>query len=351
MCPWSEIIKHVKHDPELCDIYVATEEYSGRCDVHGRFLFKFSRRNNVERPVVSAYLVENGFLRVEWPRRYKFAVCLTHDVDFIYPPMGHIVDASKKTLRNWDISEFSRRLLCRLIRKFNPYLNFKNIMTLEEEYGACSSFFFKASRKEYGQRYDVEKIREELLDIIERGWEVGLHAGYYSYNDPQRLKEEKERLEKVVGRKILGVRVHYLRFKVPDTWRILAEVGFKYDTTFGYADMPGFRNGMCHPFKPCTIDGEMIDIWEIPLTIMDTTLYGYLHIKPREAFEKMKLLAKQVEKYNGVLTILWHNNTFDELRMREWSQLYRALLSYLKSRKAWMTCAMDIYEYWSSIYG
>jgi len=85
------------------------------------------------------------------------------------------------------------------------------------------------------------------------------------------------KLEKVLGKKIVGYRNHYLKFKVPETWGLPKEAGFKYDTTLGYADCVGFRNGMCHPFKPFDLNiNSYINILEIPLIIMDRTLFDYM---------------------------------------------------------------------------
>jgi peptidoglycan/xylan/chitin deacetylase (PgdA/CDA1 family) len=180
--------------------------------------------------------------------------------------------------------------------------------------------------------------------IIDASCEVGLHGGYYSYNDPKTLKEEKNRLEKALGKSVIGIRMHYLRFDVPSTWRMLANLGFKYDTTFGYPDMPGFRNGMCHPFKPYDLEkNQEINILEIPLTIMDGSLFK---MNFEEAWSLIKILVENVEKNAGLITILWHNTTFDEVFWGKWSKLYAKILQLLKERKAWMATAEDIYKYW-----
>jgi peptidoglycan/xylan/chitin deacetylase (PgdA/CDA1 family) len=158
------------------------------------------------------------------------------------------------------------------------------------------------------------------------------------------LKKEKEILEKVTGRRMMGIRMHYLRFSVPYTWRILSELGFKYDTTFGYADMPGFRNSVCYPFNPYDlILNKELDILEIPLTIMDSSLFSIGYSKAWAIIEK---LVENTEKNNGLITILWHNNTFDEINYGEWSRLYEKILSYLKEKKAWITNAEDIFRNW-----
>jgi len=49
------------------------------------------------------------------------------------------------------------------------------------------------------------------------------------------LEVEYPEGKKVLGKKAIGYRNHFLKFKVPDTWTLLEKAGFKYDTTFGYA--------------------------------------------------------------------------------------------------------------------
>jgi hypothetical protein len=69
---------------DLIDLFVAKQEYEGRRDQYGRFIYQFSNNRDVLRPVVSDYLINNGF-DVEWPENHRFAACLTHDVDSVYP--------------------------------------------------------------------------------------------------------------------------------------------------------------------------------------------------------------------------------------------------------------------------
>jgi hypothetical protein len=66
----------------------------------------------------------------------------------------------------------------------NPYWNFKKILELEGRYGAKSSFYFKATSKDSRDwKYDIADLRDELGYLTDMGWEVGLHGGFYSYND------------------------------------------------------------------------------------------------------------------------------------------------------------------------
>lgn len=175
------------------------------------------------------------------------------------------------------------------------------------------------------------------------GWEVGLHGGCRAYRDPKRLLAEKRSLEKILNRRVAGYRNHYLRFQVPDTWELLERAGFLYDTTLGYPDCTGFRNGMCHPFRPFNLntDREM-RILEIPLIVMDRTLLLHMRLNPKQAWDEMERLLTTAERHHGVVTVLWHN----EFMIDESLQFYKKILEYGRTRGAWMTGGRDIAAWW-----
>jgi peptidoglycan/xylan/chitin deacetylase (PgdA/CDA1 family) len=338
----------LRKNEDLWDMFTRKEEYSSkRLDNHNRFTHASSGHKDILNPVLSRYLIDSGF-KVEYPEKKKFAICLTHDVDEIYPPFSHTVLSSLHHIKNLNLSGLKNQLLWRQKGKeASPYWNFKEIMALEKKHNAKSSFYFLADERDIRRfRYNVEALENEIGFIADEGWDVGLHGGYYAYDDLQEIKKEKDRLEKLLGRNVIGYRNHYLRFKTPDTWKHLAEAGFKYDTTFGYEDMIGFRNGMCHPFRPYNLNaGQYVDVLEIPLCIMDTTLWG-LRPHVRSAWETVETMMKIVESHSGVLTLLWHNNMFNCPFRTPLSRLYIKILSYAESRGAWIASAEDIWKWW-----
>ena len=339
----------LRKDKDLWDVFTRKEEYSPkRLDSHGRFAHAFSSNQNIQNPIVSRFLVDNGF-RVEYPENKKFAICLTHDVDEIYPPFSHTLLSSLHHAKNFDLPGLKDLLFWRQMGKENsPYWNFKEIMSLEEKYNAKSSFYFLAAERDVKRfRYNLESLEDVIGLIADRGWEVGLHGSYYAYDDLQEIKREKDKLERLLGKKVTGCRNHYLRFKVPDTWELLAKAGFKYDTTFGYDDMVGFRNGMCHPFRPYNLrTDQYIDILEVPLCVMDATLWG-LNSKIQSVWETVESLINVTEKYNGVLTLLWHNNTFNCPFRDQMYRLYKKILSYSYERNAWITSGDQMWRWWN----
>lgn len=339
----------VEDDKTLSDIFAARQEYAGRRDRRGRFLGRYSTHINSLEPVVSSHLISAGLLDPNWPDNHSFAACLTHDVDFIYPTWTETFFAAAELTLRMNPKRGVRRLLTKLRKdkSSSPYRTFDRITKIEAAYGAKSSFYFKATPTAtlMDRFYDLADLRGDFTKIADAGSEIGLHLGYYSFDSLPQIASEKERLEKALGCGITGVRIHTLRFSVPDTWKILARAGFEYDTTFGYPDMPGFRNGMVHPFTPYDLDLQKdIDILEIPLTVMDKTL---MDLGFRKASAIINGLITTAERNKGVITILWHNNMFDELYRGTWIRLYERILATLRKRNAWMTSAEEIRDHWS----
>lgn len=338
------MIEALKSDESLWELFTKKEEYTPLpLDKYQRFPYYLSKHRNVLEPKVSDFLIQNG-LKVEYPNDKKFAVCLTHDIDIVYFSKLKIAYEVVQSLRKRQISKSLKILLSRVNKKFNSLWNFSKIMDLEQKYGAKSTFYLLAlDESDLDFNFRIEDLKNELRNIIDNGWEVGLHGGHKAYNNLNEIKKEKERVEKVIGKKTIGYRNHYLRFQVPKTWELLKEAGFKYDTTFGYADCVGFRNGMCHPFKPFNLNtNKYIDILEIPLTIMDCTLDGYMRLDMKNAWEITKRLVDTVEKLKGVITILWHNTYM----VHEMLELYEEILKYCHKRNAWMTSGEEIWRWW-----
>ncbi len=341
----------LQQDRNLWDLYTRKEEYSPQqLNRYELFIHAYSANQNILEPTVSKYLVSNGY-EVEYPDHQQFAVCLTHDVDEIYPPHKHTLLSFLTCLKKLDFDGVKQQVCWnRYEKKKSPYWNFQEIMDLEEKYDARSTFYFLATNSDIRRfRYDIEDLEIVLGQIIDKEWEIGLHGGYYAYNDLKEILRERGRLEQVLGKKVVGYRNHYLRFRVPDSWEILEKAKFKYDTTLGYSDMVGFRNGMCHPFRPYNLrTSTEINILEIPMAIMDVTLFNSAKSYD-EAWAMTRRLIDTVASCHGVLTLNWHSNNFSCPFRWSWPQLYEKILQYCSNKNAWMTSGIEIYKHWKTI--
>jgi len=329
----------------LWDLFTRKEEYDSPVrDHYDRFPSSASSNPDIFSPQVSSFLHQSGY-RPEYPGKKTFAVCLTHDIDVVYKSAfakGRSVLSDIARKKSPPASRPARWWSSKKV----PFCNFPAIMDLEERFGARSTFFFMAENPgEMSYAYTPEDLEQEIRDITTRGWEVGLHGGYTAALNPRGMQEKKDRLEKIIRKPVTGYRNHVLRFRVPDTWEYLAQAGFAYDTTLGYADCAGFRNGMCHPFRPFNLNSDReIGILEIPLVVMDDTLGGkYMQLDNREKWEVIRLLIDRTASCNGVFTLLWHNTFFQG----EEGALYEKILQYCSDKGAWMTSAEEIARHFS----
>ncbi|WP_068320813.1 polysaccharide deacetylase family protein [Pyrococcus kukulkanii] len=284
-------------------------------------------------------ITPSSYSYLRYPNNKKFAVVLSHDVDLVRPSWRYYAyHLIKKPKIGFNL----------LIRQKNPYNTFEKIIELEKKFGTKSTFFFMAVDKDpTGIRYRIEDFKGTLRMILDEGFEVGLHGSYTAYNDLNQLKKEKSRLERVTGEKVQGYRNHYLRFKIPETWKLLEKAGFKYDSTIGYNDLVGFRGGVPYPFygfDPAS--NETFKVLEIPLNVMDGTLFEYMRLSVDKAFELVKKLMDIVEEYHGILTLNWHNDKFDGIYWRHYEELYVKILKEAKKRDAWLTNGIELVEWW-----
>jgi|WetSurMetagenome_2_1015567.scaffolds.fasta_scaffold45974_3 peptidoglycan/xylan/chitin deacetylase (PgdA/CDA1 family) len=334
-----DIIPILQKNQEIWDLFTRKEEYNSQIyDKYDRFPYYASANRTIFEPRVSRYLLDHGY-HMEYPDGKKFAVCLTHDIDVLYK-----TEVSKGVSALWALrkAHFAKCVhsLAEMQSKKMPWWNFSETMALEEKYGAKSSFYFKVQNPgDRDHTYDIKDCESVIGEILDKGWEVGLHGGHTAYNHPVEIKEMRQKLEKISIKSVVGYRNHFLRFRIPDTWEHLSSAGFRYDSTLGYADCIGFRNGMCHPFKPynLTLQHE-IDIVEIPLMIMDQTLDCYMRLDPGKAWEMTKQLIDTVADCHGVITLLWHNTYL----IGEQREFYEKILKYCSEKNAWMTSGEEI---------
>lgn len=322
-------------------------------DKHDRFPAWESlayRNSFLHRPIVNEHIelfwswiesFTSGYRRMNWWGENGFAVCLSHDVDHIIKNR-HLFDACKHALA----IILKRKKLIKAIKYMkdyflnirdytkDPYWTFNKIIDIEKKNDFYSSFYFMASdNSDPDFRYDVsDQKAEKLINELEvYGCEIGYHGSLSSYNNERIMNIEKKRLDSMVSKKPYGCRQHYLKFKVPFTWRYQFQSGILYDTTMSFADHEGFRCGICFPFKPYDIlDDKVLDIWEIPLLIMEGTLQSpiYRNLTPEEGLKSIFSIIETVKRYNGVFTILWHNSSFD-YNWDGWNYVFEETINYL----------------------
>ncbi len=219
------------------------------------------------------------------------------------------------------------------------------LIDLENKNNIRSTFYFLAlNEREEDFNYNLDSLTPYFKRIKVAGSEIGLHGGHRAFNNIQKIEAEKRDLELKCGENVKGYRNHYLRFKTPDTWKHLEALQFTYDTTYGFADLVGYRNGLCYPFRPFDwVNNSYLDILEVPLVIMDVSFWKYMGLNIEDSFLLFKKIFNDIKSVNGVLTILWHNHSM----IGNEGILYHWILDYLvKDEEIWFTNTLELAEYW-----
>lgn len=152
-----------------------------------------------------------------------------------------------------------------------------------------------------------------LINKLSGCTDIGIHPGYKSFLSTHRVKKEIDRLSKIIDRPVVNSRQHFLRGQIPDSYRLLIDVGIKNDYTMGYASVTGFRAGTASIYNWFDIEKDQItDLKVFPFVYMDGTLNEYLKLNPQEAKERILKIYTEVKNYCENFIFLWHNETIGE---------------------------------------
>jgi hypothetical protein len=299
------------------------------------------------------------------PTGYNFIACLTHDVDHVgirnhkwdHTMFGFLYRAIVGSLINFCRGRRSiRQLAANWMAAFSlPFVHLGLVKDfwnqfdryIEIERGLTSTFFVIPKKGDPGQnangpaptmraaRYELAEIEPQLHRLISSRREIALH-GIDAWRDAAKGRTELEAVRRLTGESDIGVRMHWLFFNEQSA-ATLEKAGFSYDSTVGYNETVGYRAGTTQAFKPLEVERML----ELPMHIMDTALFypAYMNLSPKRARAVVNDLVENALRFNGVLTVNWHDRSIAPERL--WEDFYLGLLEDLKQKGAWFPTAAE----------
>lgn len=327
-----------------------------------------------------------------WPDKAPFALFLSHDVDQIHDrEVFHFlasVNHIRRMLMNGEPGNLKlalKRLVRIVFAPKPPLQDFETILAIERKHAFRSTFFIlhDICASKNGPRYRLDD--PALHQIVERiqatNGEIGLHGGVKCVNDAAKYRQCREDLNAAFNGIIVGIRNHLLRHDGAVTWQTQQHAGFTYDATFGHAHQCGTRNEQFSPFyvetdsRQQTADRRPLTTLEsphtvrgykevphcsatlrvagsaahsaalqptansqpttnnrllvIPLTVMDCTLFRSMKLSGDAALDAAWKAITPVIEAGGLVSLLWHNNYFNEPEYADWQWVYERLLERL----------------------
>ena len=321
-------------------------------DQHGRFTYDLSLQSSLNTaylPVVEVYRemlarrLETAGIPIKRPEGWVF--CPTHDIDYLRkwrPGMIYreIVEYFAFNRRRVSAGQRASRLGAFAADLLKPGDIFRTsihrMINRVSQAGGRATYFLKTgAHGPHDVYYNPGNgfLRKTLHRLEALGFEVALHPSFHAQDHAGYLHEEKERLEAVWPLSIRSVRQHYLRYDLLNTSRLHEEAGFFIDSTLGFPDHEGFRRGTCHPFRIFDIqNNKPLNLWELPLSIMDGTVFNRRHLSIDEAIQASSRLAEACKSYGGVFVGLWHNTLWDELDFPGWGEHFERTMDLVEEK-------------------
>ncbi|MDX9758963.1 MAG: polysaccharide deacetylase family protein [Bacteroidota bacterium] len=300
------------------------------------------RRGETARPVVAEYadvlravLGETGGDASPRFGGYAAAAVMTHDIDYLskWTPGLVLREVGKNFLLNRRKVSFSERwtrfreYLAFRHRSADPYVvSIMRMLEVEQRHGIVASWLFKAGgtdRRDVTYALSSPRARGVFEQLGAAGHDIGLHPSFHAHANARMLTREASRLRTATGVRLRSVRQHYLRFEYPTTWRNQVAEGLFVDSTLGFAEREGFRNGSCHPFLPWDAEARApLPIWELPLTVMDGTLAHYRGLSNEAAERRIAEMLDIAANARGVAVLLFHNTSYDAHDFPGWGKIF-----------------------------
>lgn len=310
-------------------------------DVHGRFPARASHAHRwgyLQRPVVQEWTDqllllatrgEHGLAKKDW------SLQLTYDVDIPWAWRFRGWRGWGAGIRDVLTGHWSRaRKRLFAPRSRDPFWTFPQLETLHATYGLGVHYFWLVAagqdRKDPNP-FPLPLQLRELMRNLAKEQVCGLHPSYHSSDINSLISSELNYLNSLLDKKINRSRQHFLRFRLPDTYRALYAAGIHHDYSMGYADAVGWRAGTNRPFYWYDLDREKPTGFRVhPFGAMDVTLKNYLKQSADQAETTVLALASATLPYGGPFTLLWHNSSFaPEYGWQGWWEMYQSLIPAL----------------------
>ncbi len=305
------------------------EEYLPfREDEHGRFEADQSLAyvsGILQKPAIDIWamqlknLIQKRYPEFTFPER-KYKYMSTIDIDNAYAFRGkgliRTLGAFGRSLLKGDMPNFNKRMSVLKGREKDPFDTYDMLNTIQKEFGINNLYFFLVGEFDKNDRnLSVHHpLYKTLIRDISEKYPIGIHPSYASQDDSGKVKLEISALARVAHSDIVRSRQHFLRMKLPITYRVLIENEIREDYSMGYASSTGFRAGTCTPFFFYDLQDEQTTPLEIfPFAVMDATLRSYMKISPEKAISKIQPLIDEVKAVNGTFISLWHNESLSNI--------------------------------------
>lgn len=319
------------------------EEYiSKSTDEHNRYLYSESilyKNNIIDFPIVDAWIQQfSQLIKNELNIELKLLPSVIKpsiDIDSVYAYKGRgllrQILGFGNSLIHLNFYEFLKRLKVLINLENDPNDNFEYQFLQLKQHHLFANYFIQVG--EYG-KYDKnininnKDFRNVILEIEKQGHIVGLHPSFQSYLNENVIKNELKSLVSTIKHEVYHSRQHFLRFKLPQSFQDLHNLGIKYEYSMGYSEINGFRAGTGSSFYWFNLNkNEATNLLIVPFVWMDVACKNFLNMSHFEAEQEVLKYKKICRENNIDFSFVYHNESLSEHRGWEnWRKVFELCL-------------------------
>lgn len=317
------------------------EEYQPyTADKHERFPAAQSFLNRhgwLERPLVDEWIAALSHILQALGvtiRQQAFSFEATYDIDIAFAwrhkSLKRTVGTLAKNLFTRPAAGVQQLLVLSGLRP-DPFDCFDWLENLHQKHHISPRYFVLVAGKTTA--YDKNNLpgnpaMKRLISRLSRQGNVALHPSYYSHNKKIFLAET-ETLEAITGNRNIQSRQHYLRWRLPESYRFLQQQGISEDWSMGFGATAGFRAGTGRSFPWFDLEQETRTTLRIhPFCFMDSSAHFEMKLQPEEAFSKLDSMATYLRATGSCLTTVFHNFSLgSDPQWKGWREEYARFIS------------------------
>ena len=311
-------------------------------DEYGRYKASDSlayKNNFLEIPVVDKWIQQfKNILQKKFPalelKSSTFTSIVTYDIDVAYKfkcrdfkrNAGSII----KDFFKADFKNIQSRIQTLYKKCKDPWDTYDYLSkTIIENHLQSIFFFFFFFNSINDRNLSYENpVMKNLIAKIKNVSEIGIHPSFKSSFLNEKILIEKQRLEKIAGKKIIKSRQHFLKFTLPNTYNALIEAGITEEYSMGFPYTPGFRAGTSKPFYFYDLKNEKATRLKIfPITFMEGNYTKKGYTDDQKILGSIFNLINEVKTVNGTFICIWHNHTVSDTKeYREWRIIHDQMI-------------------------
>jgi hypothetical protein len=320
------------------------EEYlDTKKDKHLRFDFQNSvlfKNNALLIPVVDVWIAEIKSRLIEMGmdknafKNQVFSTQASIDIDSVFAYKGkgviRFIGSISNAFLSLNFEELKKSISVVLMGYKDPNDNFDyQLATLNNK--TCNYFIQVGKYGSFDKNVSPKNVEFKAIinQLLAGNHKIGIHPSYASFNKKEVIESEIQTLKHITQQDIKHSRQHFLRFSLPETYRILNELGIDEEHSMGYSQTPGFRAGTALPFQWFDLkNNKTTQLKIVPFVCMDVAYKNFQKMNHQECLEVSKSIKMTCKDLNIPFTFVFHNESLSEHRGWEnWRKVFEYWLS------------------------